>query len=176
MTRRDRGHRALADQLVRELGGGRRPGPFLLVWRWRWELALLVAASGLGYTVPLEVLYPAVATTVALCAVVPVLRHLLCARFWCVAVQHRLRAGLHEADVRSWSGRTPAIVWTSAHRDGEQVLLACPAGVDLARIAAARGELAAACWAVDLTVRPHHRYANLAVVDVARCGRRREQP
>jgi hypothetical protein len=70
----------------------------------------------------------------------------------------------------------PAIVWTLARRDGEQVLLACPAGVDMARIAAARGELAAACWAVDLTVRPHHRYANLTVVDVVRRGRRREQP
>ena len=66
--------------------------------------------------------------------------------------------------------------WTSARPDGEQVLLACPAGVDVARIAAARGELAAACWAVDLTVRPHHRYANLAVVDVVRHGLRREQP
>ncbi len=71
MTRRDRGHRALADQLVRELGAGRRPGPFLLVWRWRWELALLAAAGGLGHAVPLEVLLPAVATSVALCAVVP---------------------------------------------------------------------------------------------------------
>jgi hypothetical protein len=176
VTRRDRGHRALADQLVRELGAGRRPGPFLLVWRWRWELALLAAAGGLGHAVPLEVLLPAVATSVALCAVVPALRRFLSARFWCVATQHRLRAGLRESDVRSWGGRMPAIVWTSARRDGEQVLLACPAGVDVARIAAARGELAAACWAVDLTVRPHHRYANLAVVDVVRHGRRREQP
>ena len=65
MTRRDRGHRALADQLVRELGAGRRPGPFLLVWRWRWELALLAAAGGLGHAVPLEVLLPALATSVA---------------------------------------------------------------------------------------------------------------
>ena len=70
----------------------------------------------------------------------------------------------------------PAIVWTSARPDGEQVLLACPAGVDVARIAAARGELAAACWAVDIDVRLHHRYANLAVVEVVRRGRRRDQP
>jgi hypothetical protein len=64
----------------------------------------------------------------------------------------------------------PAIVWTSARRHGETVLLACPAGVDAARIATARGELAAACWAVDVTVRPHPTHTNLAVVEVVRRG------
>jgi hypothetical protein len=176
VTRRERGHRALADQLVRELGAGRRPGPFLLLWRWRWELALVVAVVGLVHAVSLQVLLPAVGIAAALSATVPALRHLLCARFWCVATQHRLRAGLRESDVRSWSGRMPAIVWTSGRPRGEQILLACPAGVDVARIAAARSELAAACWAVDVTVSPHPRYANLAVVDVVRHGPRREQP
>jgi hypothetical protein len=176
VTRRERGHRALADELVRELGAGRRPGPILLLWRWRWELALLAAAIGLGQAVPLEILLAAAASGAALCAVVPALRRFLHARFWCVATQHRLRAGLRESDVRSWSGRMPAIVWTSGRPEGEQILLACPAGVDVARIAAARSELVSACWAVDLTLRPHHRYANLAVVDVVRHGLRREQP
>ena len=172
MSRRALGRRALADQLVRELGAGRRPGPALLLWRWRWEVGLAVAAVLSGYLVPADVLIPAVGVAVALVAAVPLARDLARDRFWCVAVQHRLRAGLREADVRSWSGRMPAIVWTLARSDGERVLLACPAGVDAARIDGARGELAAACWATDVVVRRHDRYASLVVVDV----RRRERP
>lgn len=174
MSRRERGNRALADQLVRELGAGRRPGPFLLLWRWRWELILVAATAALAWWARPEVLMPVVGVAVATCSAVPVLRRLVQARFWCIATQHRLRAGLRESDVRSWSGRMPAIVWTSARDDGEAVLLACPAGVDVARIEAARGELAAACWAVDVTVSPHATYANLAVVEVVR--RRRGEP
>ena len=170
MSRRARGNRALADQLVRELSEGPRPGPFLLLWRWRWEVALLAATAAVSRWAQPDVLLASVGVAVAFCAAVPPVRHLVRARFWCVATQHRLRAGLRESDVRSWSGRMPAIVWTSARRHGEAVLLACPAGVDVARIAAARGELAAACWAVDATVRPHPRYANLAVVEVVRWG------
>jgi hypothetical protein len=176
MTRRTRGERPLVDQFVRELGSGRRPGPILVLWRWRWELVLVAAATLLVLAVPLDVLLPIVGFVAVACASAPALRGLLRHRFWCVATQHRLRVGLRESDVRSWSGRIPAIVWTSARGDGEQVLLACPAGVDITRIAAARSELAAACWAVDLSVRPHHRYTNLVVVDVVRHGPRREQP
>jgi hypothetical protein len=176
VTRRRRGSRPLAEQLVRELGAGRRPGPFLVVWRWRWELAFVGAAWWLAYAVPPHVLLPALGVIVASCAGLPALRDLVRARFWCVTTQHRLRVGLRESDVRSWSGRMPAIVWTSATDEGERVVLACPAGVDIARIAAARGELAAACWAVDVTVSPHARYANLAAVDVVRRGPRRRQP
>lgn len=168
MTRRERGSRPLADQLVRELGVGRRPGPALVLWRVRWELGLVAVSVALAYLVRPDVLIPIVGVAVALVASVPVARALARDRFWCVVVQHRLRAGLREADVRSWSGRMPAIVWTSATPDGERVVLACPAGVDAARIADARGELAAACWASDVVVAPHPTYANFVVVDIMR--------
>jgi hypothetical protein len=166
----------LADDLVRELGRGRRSGPFLLLWRWRWELGLVGATAWLARAVPPHVLLPAFAVVVASCLGIPVLRQLARDRFWCVATQHRLRVGLRESVVRSWSGRMPAIVWTSATDDGERLLLACPAGVDVARVADARGELAAACWASDVTANVHPRYANLVVVDVVRRGPRKEQP
>jgi hypothetical protein len=170
VSRRERGNRSLADQLVRELSSGRRPGPFLVLWRWRWELGLVATAVALVWYAPPEMLLPAIAVAVAVCAAVPPLRRLARARFWCIVTQHRLRAGLRESDVRSWSGRMPAIVWTSGRHHGEAVLLACPAGVDAARIAAARGELAAACWAVDVAVSPHPTHTNLAVVEVVRRG------
>jgi hypothetical protein len=175
VTRRGRGSRSLADQLVRELGAGRRPGPFLILWRWRWELGLLAALAWLAHSVSASVLLAVAGAGVGIGTLVPPARRLARDRFWCVVTQHRLRAGLREADVRSWSGRMPAIVWTSARPQGEQVLLACPAGVDAARIAAAGGELAAACWAVDVTVAPHPRHANLTAVDVVRRSPRRRQ-
>ena len=168
MSRRERGARSLADQLVREGRTGHRPNPLLVLWRWRWELGLVAAVAALGYYVAADVLLPAAAVVVALCAAVPVLRRLVRGRFWCVATQHRLRTGLHESDVRSWSGRTPAIVWTSATAVGERVWLVCPAGVDVARVAAAREELAAACWATDVAVDRHARYASVALVEVVR--------
>lgn len=176
MSRRERGSRSLADQLLREGRTNRLPGPFLVLWRWRWELLLVAAVVLLAYTVALQTLLPVAGVLVAVCSVVPPLRHLARDRFWCVATQHLLRAGLHESDVRSWSGRMPAVVWTSAVRDGERVWLACPPGVDVARIEAARGELASACWAVDVAVGQHRRYANLAVVEVVRRGPRRGLP
>jgi hypothetical protein len=175
VTRRSRGSRPLAAQLVRELGAGRRPGPVLLLWRWRWELGVVATGCWLAYAVPPHVLLPAVGVIVASCVGLPALRQLVRGRFWCVATQHRLRTGLRESDVRSWSGRMPAVVWTSARPHGEHVLLACPAGVDIARIAAARRELAGACWAVDVAVQPHPRYANLAAVDVLRRSPKRRQ-
>jgi hypothetical protein len=173
VTRRERGARSLADQLVREGRTTRRPGPVLLVWRWRWELGVLAVVAVAVHLVEPAVLLGATGLVVALCAAVPAPRRLARDRFWCVATQHRLRAGLRESDVRSWGGRMPAIVWTSAVAGGERVLLACPAGVDVARIDANDGELAAACWALGVDVRPHHKHANLVVVEVVR---RREQP
>ena len=169
MTRRGRGSRSLTDQLVRELVSWppARPLPD--------PLAVAVGAGtargdgrGSGYSVPASVLLAVAGAGVGIGALVSPARRLARDRFWCVVTQHRLRAGLREADVRSWSGRMPAIVWTSVRPQGEQVLLACPAGVDAARIAAAGGELAAACWAVDVTVAPHPRHANLTTVDVVR--------
>lgn len=171
MTRRGRGDRALADQLVRELGAGRRPGPLLVLWRWRWELGLVAGAAALAHAVRPEFLLPAAGVAVALGLAVPPLRRLVTARFWCVATQHLLRAGLREADVRSWSRRMPAIVWTSARRHGERVWLTCPPGVDVARVASASSELAAACWATEVVVRAHARYANVVVVEVVRRDR-----
>ena len=171
MRRRERGGRSVADQLLREGRTSRSPNPVLVLWRWRWELGLVAVVAVLVRNVAPGLLLAAAAVVVALCAVVPALRPVR--RFWCVATQHRLRAGLRESDVRSWGGSMPAIVWTSAIDDGERVLLAGPAGVDIGRIAAARGELASACWALDVAVHPHDKHANLVVVEVVR---RREQP
>jgi len=168
MTRRHAGHRAVADQLHRELTVRRSWNPVVIGWRWRWETTLVLAAVGFGSVVPLAVGLSAGTVLVLALLVVPSLRRRAADRFWCIATQHMLRTGLHEADVRSWSGRAPAILWTSARSRNQRILLLCPPGVDVHRVSAAREELAAACWAQDVHVERHPRYAHLVVVFVVR--------
>jgi hypothetical protein len=168
MTRVRSGGRALVAELHRELAGTRRSGPLLMLWRWRWECVLVLTAAALVWLVPASVLLGVVGFLVASCTVFSRARNLLRDRFWCIATQHRFRTGMSESGVRSWSGRMPAILWTSSRPDGEQLLLSCPAGVDVRRIEAARGELAAACWAVDTAVEQDTRHANFVLVRVVR--------
>lgn len=172
MTRRQRGDRPLVHHLVRELAVVRRPGPLLALWRWRWEAGL---AAGLVTLVRLSttgVLLVSAGVLAALYIAVPTVKRFAASRFWCVTTQHRLRVGMREADVRSWSGRMPAILWTSARGQSQLILVTCPAGVDVHRIGAARGELAAACWATEVVVERHPRYANIVALLVIRCPSR----
>ena len=177
VTRRERGHRALADQLVRELGAGRRPGPFLLVWRWRWELALLAAAgrararrAARGSASGGRDRRRAVRRRSRAAALPP--RPVLvrgdastgCGRACVSRTSARGAAGCRRS-----CGPRPA---ATASRSCSPAPPESTSPASLPPAASWRPP----CWAVDLTVRPHHRYANLAVVDVVRRGLRREQP
>ena len=166
--RRRRRNRWLMDQLVRELAVDRRPGPLLAIWRWRWEAGLAAALVTAARLVNLGVLLLSAGIFAALYAVIPALRRFTASRFWCVMTQHRLRAGMREADVRSWSGRMPAILWTAARGQSQRILVTCPAGVDVRQIDAVRGVLAAACWATEVVVEQHPRYANVVTLTVIR--------
>jgi hypothetical protein len=160
--------RFLVDRLVRELTVGRHPGLLLVLWRWRWELALLLAAGAVAWWTSPVHLVLGLAGLAALYSAVPAVRCFLDGRFWSVVTQHRLRVGFRESDLRSWSGRRPAILWASAQPHGQRVVISCPAGVDVARIQAVRSELATACWAADVRVARHPKHANLVVVLVVR--------
>lgn len=143
-------------------------GLLLAPWRWRYELGLGVG-SPLGLDALAEATHPIAAICVALTVVTgyvgwPAARHWLHARLWCVLVPHRLRVGMAEAGVTSWSGRLPTVLWTSARPRGVRVLLWCPAGVDVHAFQATRSELAAACWAVEVEVVRHPRFAHIVVL------------
>jgi hypothetical protein len=149
-----------------------RPNLIVLVWRWRYELALMVGlALVLGALVgalgPSWALLLVTAVTTVL-AGWPAARHRLVARLWCVLTPHRLRAGWAQARIQSRRGRLPAILWCAPKTNGERVLVWCPAGVTAEDFVAARRVLASACYALEIEVVPHPRYQHLVILGVIR--------
>jgi len=146
----------------------RRANPLVVAWRWRYELVLtlglpigLLALGGATHPVaPVCVLLTAALAYVGW----PAAHRFLVDRAWCLLVPHRLRVGMAECGVTSWSGRLPAVLRASRHPSGVRVVLWCPAGVDVHAFHAARSELAAACWAADVLIEHHPLRTNVVVL------------
>jgi len=146
----------------------KRPNPVLILWRWRWELGFGIGTL-LGLETLVDATHPAaslylLATALATWVSSPDARRFLTARAQAVLVQHRLRVGMVESGVLSWSGWLPALIWTRVVDRGVHVLIWCPGGVDVTAFHATRSLLAAACWASDVEVARHPRYAHLVVL------------
>lgn len=165
--------RWLAVLLARLLGAGPvrrgRFNPVLALYRWRYELA--VAGLAVSLVQFGAATHPAAAMAIVLVAAVavvwwPALRTWLHGRMWAVAVQHRLRSAFRGAALSTWAGRMPAIVWTSPRPAGVRVLVSLPAGLEAGDVRALRDVLAAACFASDVLVERHPRYANIVAVYV----------
>jgi hypothetical protein len=155
-----------AEGVLRELGPRpRRRNPLLVPWRWRWEI-LLGAGVPLAVSGLVRAWGPAWVTVVSAALVVaavlvPAARRFLGRRVRSVVVQHRLRVGMVEAGVLSWSGRLPAILHARGTDRGVRVVLWCPAGVDVHAFHGTRALLASACWATDVDVARHPRWSNV---------------
>lgn len=154
----------------------RRPNPLLVLARWRYEL-VLGAGVPTGLYALAEATQPSIAVGLVLATLAahlgwPAGRRFLAGRARCVLVPHRLRVGMVESRVLSWSGWLPAVLWTSPCPQGVRVLLWCPAGVDVHAFHAARSQLAAACWAADVEAVRHPRFAQLVVLLVVTEPRR----
>ncbi len=148
----------------------RRFNPLPIPWRWRYE-----AIVGVGVAAGLHSLSAAIGTVAAVgvatatavgCVAWPPARRFLGARIRCVVIAHRLRVGMIEASILSWRGRLPMILRASPTPRGVRVVLWCPAGVDVRAFHAGRGLLVAACWASEVHVDRHQRWAQLVVVIV----------
>jgi len=153
-----------------------RPNPVVVLWRWRYEAALLAATvvsvallvRGAG-AVGATALTAAVALSVGIALTLsPALRRLARARAWCIITPHRVRTGCAQARIHSRQGRLPFVVLTTAMPHGERVLLWCRAGTSIEDFIAARPLLTAACWAMDITVTPTRRHAQLILLNVHR--------
>lgn len=146
----------------------RRRNPLLAGWRWRYELALCLGIPygfhGLAAASNVAVAACTSLAAVLACALWPPGRRFVAARARVVLVQHRLRVGMLQADILSWSGWLPAILWTRPTSRGVRVLLWCPAGVDVTAFHDGRSLLAAACWAADVEVARHPTRAQLVVL------------
>ena len=161
--------------LLSELQRGLRPlaPPSILVvlWRWRWEVAIfaglpagitfLIARIGLLESLAM---IGVVATTLAL----PEVRHGLGARIHCVVMAHRVRTGCAQAWIQTRSGKLPVILLTSPRPYGQRVYIWCRAGISREDFEGARDVLRSACWATDVWVSSHPRYSNIVILDVIR--------
>lgn len=162
-------YRAGQHDFLRNLGPRRRRvNPLLLLWRWRWEAAALVGVP-LGLDGLASATHPAVSVAVGVTAVATgagwrPARIFLTEHARCVITQHRVRAGMVQAGIWSYSGWLPAVLWASPTPRGVRVVLWCPAGVDVYAFLANREQLAAACWAADVEVARHPRRANVVVL------------
>jgi hypothetical protein len=154
------------------LGSVAKPNPLVIVWRWRYELglALRLAITLLALT---SVVGPwwSLAVIVAwsgFLAAWPTARRQLAVRAWCIITPHRVRTGCAQAWIHSRRGKIPVVLFTTARPFGERVYLWLRAGVGVEDLIAVRPLLAAACWADDIRVARHERFAHVIILDVMR--------
>ena len=179
MTPAGRPHRrhdpGVMSSLASALTEVRRPGPFELGWRWRWEFAIVAGLAGLtafitstAGLIGLSVAAGAglAAGTALLC--LPPARQWAIALAWCLITPHRVLAGCANAWVQTRSGKLPVILATTPAAYGERVQIWLRAGITAADLTAASDVLAAACWAAEVRVVPGIRHAHLVTLEVIR--------
>jgi hypothetical protein len=148
------------------------PRAFFLtvIWRWRYELALVTgivaAASVLFRALGAQWATITLSAAAGLCS--PPWPSSVTARFWCVVTAHRLRSGFVQARLQTRRGRLPAILSVSPAPFGESVRLWCPAGITAEAIRSARSTLAAACWASQVRVIRDPRQTQRVTLQVVR--------
>lgn len=153
------------------MGTVARANALVAAWRWRHELA---AAAGLAAVWTLLGTTAAAALTAGLAAMLGLAactargRRFLVARWWCIVTPHRVRTGCAQAWIHSRYGKIPIVLLTRRQPYGERVYLWCRAGTSAADFRSARNALAAACWAKDVQVHRHARYAHVIALDVIR--------
>lgn len=168
--RRD-GRGDLLSELQRGLRPVAPPSVLVVLWRWRWEVAifaglpagitLLIARIGLPESLAM---IGVLAATLAL----PEVRHSLGARIRCVVMAHRVRTGCAQAWIQTRSGKLPVILLTSPRSYGERVYVWCRAGISREDFEGARDVLQSACWAGEVWVSSHPRYSHIVILDVIR--------
>src|SRR5690349_16082661 len=98
-----------------------RTSLLLLIWRWRYELALTAAVTGaitaLMLALGAEWGLIAASALAGLCS--PPWPRPVAARAWCVITAHRLRCGFVQARIQTRHGRLPVILSTTPGPFGE---------------------------------------------------------
>ena len=143
-----------------------------IAWRWRTELALVLATVAVLWRLALLTgLFWAVGVLAAfavLVLAVPVTRRFITCRFWCVLARHRIQRLCYEARLHTRAGRIPLVLWTRPTKVGERAWLLCRAGVCAEDFDAHLGELRAACYARDARVTRNRRWSHLITIDIIR--------
>jgi hypothetical protein len=161
----------LLGELQRDLRPVARPNVLVLLWRWRWELALFPCLPlGLAaLIIRLGWVWSLAATGImALTFVWRETRYWLFARARCVITAHRVRTGCAQAWIQTRSGKLPIILLTTPRPWGERVFIWCRAGICLEDFEEASHILCSACWASGIYITSSTRYAQLVILDVTR--------
>jgi hypothetical protein len=171
---RPRSTRQAQASLYYAVGTVARANPFVAAYRWRYELAGIVALAAVwiafGWVAGAALTAGLAAVLIIVIAGWPRGRRFLIARAWCIVTPHRVRVGCAQAWIHSRSGKIPAVLLTRRQPFGERIFLWCRAGTSADDLSSARGLLAAACWADDVQVTRNPRYAHLVTLDVIRRG------
>ena len=170
-SRRPASTRQARADLEYALSTAARANPITAAWRWRYELVVVAGLVAVWMALDTAVaagLMAGLAAALGLTACFARGRAFLVARAWCIVTPHRVRAGCVHAWIHSRYGKLPCILLTRSQPFGERVYLWCRAGTRAADFSSARELLAAACWAQDVQVSQHSRYAHLVALDVIR--------
>jgi hypothetical protein len=162
----------LLAELQQNLRPVARPNPLVLLWRWRYELALLTGFP-VAITILITQLSPlwslaVIAAIAVTLATWPEARCWLVAHARCVITTHRVRTGCAQAWLHSRHGKLPIILLTSPKPFGERVHLWCRAGTCLEDFESTSDILRSACWARDVHVASSTRYSHIVILDVIR--------
>jgi hypothetical protein len=167
-----------ATELARQLTHVKRPNPLLWLYHWRYEAlgVTLLPYVLINVALQLGLVWSLVALVVAFNWVFywrAARRHVR-GRLRAIVVQHRLRTGFAGARICTVDGRRPAILWTRPVDGDVMVRLFCPAGIGFEQIHAGRAVLAAACFASEIYVDRHPKYAALITLTVCASAARPE--
>jgi len=148
----------------------RRPGLITLAWRWRTEIALIVALVGLEYGLAQVMgLFSGILVSVAAAEIlyaVPTTRRWILRRGWCVLTRHRLYSVFQETRTTTLKGRLPLIMRVSPTDYGERVVVWCRAGISVERLQGIESEIRDACMADEVDFQPAH--APFARIEIIR--------
>src|ERR1019366_8726750 len=141
-------------------------------WRWRTELATLIAAAAALWRLTLLfTLTTAAVILVGLVLVVlavPGSRRFTMRRLWCVLARHRIQRLCWEARLHTRAGRLPLVLWTRPTKVGERVHVLCRAGICAEDFEDRIGETRAACCPRAPRVTRTLRWSQLVTTDVIR--------
>ena len=143
-----------------------------VIWRFRTEFsALLAGTTGIWELARAVTLtWAMVIITVLAVAVVavPPTRRMVVRRAWCVLSRHRIQKVCFETRMHTRSGRLPLVLRISPTEVGERALIWCRAGICAAALETHAPEIAAACYARQVRIEGHQRWAQLVQLNVVR--------